>query len=547
MPAARLVLFLLSGLALVPTARADASGNDEQTLQQAGLRTDAEAILQWFRDRTLTDSQRARLLALINQLGDDRFDVREKATADLQAEGTRVIALLRQVVSKRDADIEIVRRAEKVLEALAPPASNVGAAAARLLARKQPAGAAGVLLAYLPFADDETTADEVRAALAAVALRDGVPERAALRSLDDPLPLRRGAAAEALIRAGTPQQRQELRRFLQDPEPSVRLRAALSFVDRKEKEAVPVLIDLLAELPPDRAGLAEEVLCRLAGSQAPAVPVSKDARKCREAWADWWTRQGAALDLAKLPGDSLLGFTLLVQIDPSNGVGKVLELDTHRQVRWQINGLHYPVDARVIRHDRVLIAEYSGQRVTERNFQGDVLWEKRVHSPISVQRLPGGGTFIASHNQLMIVDGAGKETFTHVRPNHDIMAALALPGGGFFLVTNGGLGVRLDGSGKELKSFTAGHVHQFAGLEALPDGKVLMPQVSAGKVAEIDANGKPGWSAPIAQATSAVRLPNGNTLVASFNSQRIVELDPGGKTVGQELRPDGRPWKARKR
>src|SRR5947209_6702971 len=73
------------------------------------------------------------------------------------------------------------RRIERV------PSSTVSAAAARTLARLKATGAAEVLLAYLPSADDELVADEVRAALAALAAPEGRPDPALLRALADPL------------------------------------------------------------------------------------------------------------------------------------------------------------------------------------------------------------------------------------------------------------------------------------------------------------------------------------------------------------------------
>jgi hypothetical protein len=126
------------------------------------------------------------------------------------------------------------------------------------------------------------------------------------------------------------------------------------------------------------------------------------------------------------------------------------------------------------------------------------------------------------------------------------MSAIRLRDGQFFFITNGGLGIRIDGTGKEIKSFATGYVHQFSGMDVLPNGKLLVPQVSTGKVTEFDLDGKTSWSAPFQQATSATRLPNGNTLVASFNSQKVIEMDSTGKTVST-ISPDGRPWKARKR
>jgi hypothetical protein len=310
-----------------------------------------------------------------------------------------------------------------------------------------------------------------------------------------------------------------------------------------------VLIDLLKSLPPERAWPAEELLCRLGGEGTPQVPLGADAAsrlKCRDAWAAWWAKNEASVDLARLDeAQRLLGFTVLTLMD-NNGVGKVVELGVDGKPRWTITGLQYPVDARVVRQDRVLIAEYNGQRVTERDFKGEIKWEKRVAVPITAQRLANGQTFIACQNQLLIVDQAGKELLQVQRPNHDVVAATRLRDGQMLVITNRGIAVRLDAAGKELKSFNVGQVNQFVGMDVLPNGKVLVPQTWANRVVELDADGKTGWSANVPNPTSAQRLPNGNTLVASFNTQRVVEVDAAGKVV-KEFPPEARPWKAWRR
>jgi hypothetical protein len=75
------------------------------------------------------------------------------------------------------------------------------AAAIRLIAVRQPAGAAKVLLNCLPGAD-EALAREIRSALYAVALRDGKPEPALVKALEDKDPVRRAAAAAVLGKDG---------------------------------------------------------------------------------------------------------------------------------------------------------------------------------------------------------------------------------------------------------------------------------------------------------------------------------------------------------
>ncbi len=53
---------------------------------------------------------------------------------------------------------------------------------ARLLALRKPAGAAEALLAYTPYADDDTILSEAQIALNAVAFKDGKPNPALVRA-----------------------------------------------------------------------------------------------------------------------------------------------------------------------------------------------------------------------------------------------------------------------------------------------------------------------------------------------------------------------------
>ena len=116
----------------------------------------------------------------------------------------------------------------------------------------------------------------------------------------------------------------------------VRLRVALALAEGKEKEAVPVLIALLTECPSENAWQAEDAMCRLAGEQMPNVPLGTDAaarKKCRDAWANWWTKHAATADLARLTdARKLLGYTLSMEINPTNGQGQVAERGTDNKV-----------------------------------------------------------------------------------------------------------------------------------------------------------------------------------------------------------------------
>jgi hypothetical protein len=403
----------------------------------------------------------------------------------------------------------------------------------------------------LPFADDESTAQEVQSALATLAFREGKPDPVLVRALEDKQPLRRAAGAEALCLAGGADQWPVVRRLLHDTDLLVRLRTAVALTAAADKEAVPVLIALLTELPLDHAWRAEDALYRLAGDQAPRVPLGNDTasrQKCRDAWAAWWRDQGPKMELVKLSATpSQLGYTLLVQMD-NNGTGRVLELGAGGKPRWQIEGLQYPVDAQVLSGNRVLIVEYNANRVTERDFKGSVIWEKQLNnSPVNAQRLPNGNTFIAVENQLIELDRSGKQILAIDRNQHDVQAAIKSRNGQIHLITSRSTYIKLDASGKELKTFSVGQVSYTSGFDVLPNGRILVPQYSSGKVIEYDPDGKSVWEATISMPNSATRLPNGHTLVSSHNTQKLVELDRSGKVVWEHKQANSRPWRARRR
>src|SRR5262249_12736316 len=96
----------------------------------------------------------------------------------------------------------------------------------------------------------------------------------------------------ALARATPPEQMPAVPKLLHDPAPDVRLRPALALAETHDAEAIPVLIDLLADLPAEQRHPIEEFFQQLAGEWAPAVNFRGEdeiARKIRrDAWASWW-------------------------------------------------------------------------------------------------------------------------------------------------------------------------------------------------------------------------------------------------------------------
>jgi hypothetical protein len=185
---------------------------DERVLKSAGVAVDPAGLLEYLRMSGSDAGRVEKAKELIRKLGDDSFAVREKAAADLVELGAVALPFLREAA--KDKDLEIARRAQECLDKIGErKGDSTRAAAIRLIAVRQPAGAAEVLLNSLPGAD-EALAREIRSALYAVALRDGKPDPILVKALEDKDPVRRAAAAAVLGKDGGAFLRQPRRRLV---------------------------------------------------------------------------------------------------------------------------------------------------------------------------------------------------------------------------------------------------------------------------------------------------------------------------------------------
>lgn len=517
------------------------ANTDEKILQAAGIAADGPAVLKFIHSLVPGAGEPEAVAPLVRSLGSEDFFEREEAVKKLIALGAKALPQLRQALKEKDR--ELAARAEKCLKTIeGGPGIDVHGAALRLLAKLKPAGSAAAVLDYLPFAADQRVADEAARALEEVAQVEGKLDPVVLKATQDKMGVRRAAAAQALAKAGR-DHLPELRKMLADPDATVRLRVGLGLVPLKEKQAVPVLINLLDKLPAPQLGSVYEILFRLAGDQAPVLNRTTPELE-RDAWMAWWKKNEAKIDLARLTEVArLMGRTLVVCM----GEGFVQEMDEKGKVLWKIEKLLSPMSAQIVGDDRVLIVEYRGNKVSERTFDGKTVWEYRGAFPVSAQRLPGGRTFVALRNRVVELDQAGKQVDAKLLTGNIIMAARRLPSGHTVCLTSTGAVVRLDADGKEVQRTVVGFGFDFGtGFDVTLGGRVLAPQPRNDKILELDAQGKVvrEWKYP--GVSSVQRLPNGNLLVASPSQRRVVELNERGEAVW-EMNVEGGPQRASKR
>ncbi len=533
---------------------------DLETIKSGGYADDVKSLTDFFRNHTVKETDKAKVLALIKKLGDDTFEGREEASAEIAKAGVGAIALIRTAL--KDADPEIVRRCELTLQKLEKvPTRSLALAAARLLAKYKDDSITEALINYLPVSDDESVGDEIRTTFAALAIRDGKRDAILDAALENRDPLRRAAAAEAFTRVNDKDSRAKMKEFLKkEQDPDIKLVIALSLVnDARDKELVPEIIRLMPEVTAEKAWRTEELMWRLAGEDGPPVSMGADKpsrEKARDEWKKWYETNEKKIDMAKLDSESSYGLTIVCEVPLRGGLGRVVALTGDNKERWSIKGLNYPMDAAPLPGKKVLIAEHNRNQILEREIDGKEIWRENINQPVNVGRLPNGVTWGVGRNQIIEWERGDtaphKQAFTFVRNEYDIVAGARLKTGDYVLLTQNSQLLKVDrktGTVTKVHGVGGNGVNYYSTVDVLPTGKILTTLMNS--ITEFDLDtGKAGWTAPYQFATSAVRLRNGNTIVGNQNTGIIKELDKDGKPTKWEYKgsdPAYRPFRAFKR
>lgn len=523
---------------------ADSSAADEELLKKGGVATDAAGLTAFIRKLSATDADRKEIANLIRQLGDNKFAAREAASKQLLAWGMVALEPLR--IAMKDMDAEIAHRATQCVQEIENgPAPHLPAAAVRLMAVRRPPTATADLLAYLGHTNDAEVHEAVLDTLAQLSAKAEQPDASLTTALKDTVVMRRAAAGYVLGRSKDARVRASVQPLLTDRVAAVRWRAVQGFVAAHDRAAIPILIDLTLEADSTISWQVEDLLGRLAGEEVPDLPTADDAagrQKRRDGWAQWWKDKGAKVDLAKLETAApFLNRTLV----PEMHVGKVWEFDHAGKVLWELKGdLKSPIDAQVLPNGRILIAELSGRRVAERDRTGKILWQKEVDTPIACQRFGANLTFIGTNHRLLVVDAAGKETWSYKPPaGFFIHSVQRMRNGHYAMVSMSGTLKEIDAAGKEIRSFNLPAQGSWNGIEAVAGDHYVV--CGGGLVAEVDATGKVVWQYKVESANYAQRLPNGNTFIVS-GSRGLLEVDKAGKTIS-ERKMTSSVWRAHRR
>ena len=540
---------------------------DAQALAAAKLKADdPAALLEYFRLRTLSDADLTRIQGVIQRLGADDFDDRLAASAELQRFGPAAVGPLRAAKDDEKIDPEIAYRAEECLARMETvPHTAVARAAARTLGQLKPPETAEVLLRFLPLADSKTVADEIRSALKAVAVRDGRADPALVAALADKQPVRRAAAAVALIEGSSGDRRTTF------PEAYAKIVAAAAaetdvetrfqmlfslLVVARDESAVGPMIGVLPALPRGRLWQAEDYLIQLAGADAPKAVFGKSddsLAKARDAWKTWWDDNAKATDLSKFKyTPRIAGKTVLVLMDFRFGnMGEVVELGPDMKPNWSVTGLNSPMDVEYLPNGHVAIAEHNSNRVTIRDPENANILATRTigganrvyGNPQQLQVLENGNLLVICRNVVVeFKKDTDEEVMRYNRNKYDIASARRLADGQTIVLLQQEedhcLFLNAKGEPVENRTLKIGMPYHQGCVRVTGEDTVLVTEMN--RVAEYNLKtGKTIWTKSVTQPRSAQRLPNGNTLIVDAQSNRVVEVTADGEEVWTYKPEDG--------
>jgi HEAT repeat protein len=528
-------LAILNGVAA--TGLAADSADDSARLKKELGSADADRLIAYIRSQIPSDATTKRVAELIEQLGNANFRMREEAMHRLIETGP--VALVQLRAATTSSDREVASRAQKSIDKIQQGERfDLPMAAIRQLAKLNDPRTIKLMLEYMPTVGNDSFRAEIMEALGELCLAGKTVHPAILEALNDPK--LRAEAIQLLVKRNDPELRKQIKSYLTDKDPTVRFHVAMHLLKRGDRDSVPALINVIAEAPSARIWQqAEEALYALAGDLAPSVEMKsgsvEDRKSAANHWSAWWEAKGAQVLFGRADDYP----TDVAAVAETGEAGRVFEWRAEGKPRFDLKRLNGPVDVRVLPGRRLLIAQQTGQQVTEYDFNGKILWQQEFEDePVSVMRLPNGNTFVATMERVLEVRRDGEVVYSFpIDQTTSVSDANKLSDGRIAVLTTDNDLIILSPAGKEIKRL---QVDSSGALEALADGHVLVSQTTTGRITEFDAKYNKVLDIKVDGAWMATHLPDGNLLVASKVKRKMIKVDRQGKIIS-EHDVDGQP------
>ncbi len=496
-------------------------------LQRYGVASDQKSLRKYLKSM-LPDSDAQKSQArLIRQLGHDDYHKREAAMKALLKMPVISAELLQEAVAGPDAEIRW--RAGRILLTANRRSSEILYAVYSVIAKKKLTGMVSEILLTMPLCSEELLIQAADRALEASATRDDA--KLLSSRLDDKSKPIRLAVIRAYSQALGNEADAELNRLLKDQDDVIKAEAARGLLTHSNREALPVLVQLLSSADLKTRVRAVKYLRAASGKRYGfmAYETPNNRKSATLKWREWVAGNGQTAKL-KLPLRETaveVGRTIICNYSRN----RVIELDSHGKKIWEHPVGTHPWACQGLSNGHRIVACYSTRTVTEYDGKGKIVWAKTSlpGGPTGVQRLENGNTLVAltDSHQVIEYNRSGTAVWQSRITQRPTDAHRLDNGRTLVTLQNGGRVVEIDRAGKVVFSIT-GLSSPFS-AQRLDNGHTLVACVGNGSVLEYDATGKKVvWlKTGLRSPYCAQRLANGNTLVSDQSGLR--EFDRAGK------------------
>jgi len=491
----------------------------QETLAQSSIEATPAGALRWLEQIESSSPTRRQLELDALDLGSEEFEIRERAMRRLERAPFVPPRLLDAAM--QGADAERRWRAQRIRELSENRQANVLDAVVCQILVAPPPGAVLRLVDALPLARHADVQERLLTEIRRLSATSDIPElRARLGTTD--AALRRGAVA-GLIAVTPGEGLAEFKRLLNDPQEPVALEAARGLINRGERGALGALVDRLSR--PEAAvrvsalGYLRAVTRQDFGFDPYDPPQQQTTALA--AWKSWLDRDAATAKLA-IPfewhptgrGD-LGGHTLLT----TGGKGQVLEMDPQGRVVWR-----FPIrawSAEKLLNGNGLIASLDAQRILEVDAVGNSLWQLTGIGATRAKPLSNGNLLVSDYNGKRILEINRRRTVVWQHAiNEPCFDADRLPNGH----TVFGCANFVREITPDFRTVREWPISgRLNGLQALPNGRILVANFGSNLVAEFDGTGRETWRYETPQPSDVFRLLNGHTLITT--ASQIIEID----------------------
>lgn len=477
----------------------------------------------------------------IGSLGATSFEVRDDATRKLLQAGPRARPYLREALLS--ADPEVGLRSREILSQIPKPPSSLEVRS-WLVSTNRSGPPLHLLLNLLESIEDEALR---------VTIHNWILHQYPITALPKNLASTRAGRLLASFARGAHSQEKPTCPISTDLSEESYLSSfheLVGFASNHEKAEISELVGLIPGLPIDLIWNAENhFIGQYQGNKTiPFVGTGSTEEKSKA--VQFWKEE-----LSKKSPESINGVSnaslsknsshlWVCEFDGSQG-GRVIRLGNDNKPNHLIGRLQGPNDLQLLPGNRMLLAERNSSLITERDFQGNILWQWQAPAaPIQCQRIEGGLTFYATFNEVGTVDPKGKTDWA-IPVSEGIRFAKVTPEFEVLVLTSRGNIMKLDPLGRRSKVIANRVGSSGSGywghLISKPDGSILACFAGTHLVIEISPEGQVKRQVSVKSPVHIRETSNGGLLVCSFDQKCIVELDSSWNEV-KRIPLEGRPF-----